>query len=256
MITSHRNPKVKFAQQLRKSRVRRETGFFLVEGEREIRRALQSGFEIAELFVTCEVDDVFLGLFESAQISVLRDDVFGKLVVRESGVRALAVAKNRVLTLGSLSLPNNPFVISLEKVEKPGNLGAVIRTADAVSASAVFLIDPVVDLFNPNVVRASLGTIFNVPVISVNRDEAVKFCRECRLNIVSTWPEGAEPYYDVDFCQPTNLVLGAEDTGLSDYWQEVSDRRIFLPMNGIADSLNLSVATGVLAYEALRQRIY
>ena len=255
MITSTQNPRVKFVRTLRKSSVRKKMMQFLVEGEREVERALLQGYELLEIFFVGELPKSFDSLIASDSKQPVSQEVFEKLVVRATGVNCIGIFRYRSQSLKNVITSENPCLIAVEGVEKPGNLGAVVRTADAIGADAVLVIDAMIDIYNPNVIRASLGTIFSVPTFSLGFDDVIELIRSLGLKVVSTWPLAEKRYADVDFKGPLLMAFGAEDTGLGDRWRSISDNCVAIPMRGLADSLNLSVAMGVVAFEAIRQRI-
>lgn len=180
--------------------------------------------------------------------------VYAKLARRDSteGIAALFVSKNR--TLEELKLGENPFVIVLESVEKPGNLGAVLRTADAAGAAAVLVCDPLTDLYNPNVIRASLGGIFTVPTVACTSEEAAEWLHANGFQILTAQLQDSRPYYDIDMVRPTAIAFGTEADGLTEFWRSISDGKVIIPMAGKLDSLNVSVSVAILAYEAVRQK--
>jgi RNA methyltransferase, TrmH family len=261
IITSLRNPRVKEAVALRDSRYRRKAGRMLVDGARELARAVRSGVTLCEAFVCdalCrgpEADDV-LGLLPKSGAAVYRvtPQVFEKLAfgARTDGV--LGVALPPSAELSRCRLPNRPLVAVLEGVEKPGNFGAVLRSADGAGVSALVAAAPRTDLFNPNVVRASLGTIFTVPVAEASAADALDWLRQHGLAMYAARIDASIPYTEADFARPCAILLGIEAEGLSDIWRGDDITGVRVPMLGMADSLNVSAAAAVLFYEALRQR--
>lgn len=250
MITSLQNSKVKEVVLLEtKSRERRARGLFVIEGRREFERAVASGFCVQELFVV-EGTPVPEG-FEAETVT---REVYEKMAYRESTEGLVAVMKTKEKTLSDLNLSASPLVIVLESVEKPGNLGAVLRSADAAGADAVIVCDPLTDLYNPNLIRASLGAAFSVPMIACSSEEAYRWLKEHGISILTAQLQDSELYYETDMVRPTAIVFGTEDRGLSDFWRERSDARIRIPMAGLMDSLNVSVSVAILTFEAVRQR--
>lgn len=240
MITSTQNARIKDLVELRsKSKERRSRGLFIVEGAREYERAVASGYETVELF--------------RKGIEV-NDRVYEKIACRGTTEGIVAIMKAKDRQLADLALNDCPLVIVLESVEKPGNLGAVLRTADAAGADAVIICDPLTDLYNPNLIRASLGAAFSVPVVACSSEEAYGFLNSKGIRILTAQLQDSELYYETDMRVPTAIVFGAEDTGLSDFWRERSDARIRIPMAGLMDSLNISVSAAILCFEAVRQR--
>ncbi len=261
-ITSPQNPKIKFAQSLRKPSVRRKENLFLIEGCREIRLAMQAGYRFHTLIVCCgddqpgdtEINDIAGILTGQAVIIETSKNVFGKLAYREGSGGLLAIAHQKKTTLSEIKPGTNPLVLVAESIEKPGNLGAMLRTADAAGVDAVIVCDSGTDIYNPNVVRSSLGTIFTVPVVCCSSGEAISWLKKMNIKIYATALTASRPYNTADFTSPSAIVSGAEATGVSLVWQENSDSNIIIPMFGKVDSMNVSVATSVVLYEALRQR--
>lgn len=260
-ITSLHNPRVKNALRLRDRRHREKQNRILIDGARELRRAIASGVRLAELFVCesrCTSDDaraILAGLDRlDAEVLRVTEPVFARLAFGERAEGLLGVAKPPRTSLDQLTLPPEPLVAVLERVEKPGNIGAVLRSADAAGVSAVIVADAGTDLFNPNAIRASLGTIFSMPVCEATTDETLTWLRRRRLAIFAARVDGSVPYTSVDYRGGAALVLGSEAAGLSDAWAADDIRAVRLPMLGIADSLNVSVTAAILFYEALRQR--
>ena len=260
-IRSLQNPRVKNAVRLRDRRHRSKQGKILIDGARELGRAIGAGVELLEIFVCealCGSSDAerLLGEIEDCDAEVIQvtEPVFAKLAFGDRAEGVLGVARTPSADLAELSLPENALVVVLEGVEKPGNLGAVLRSADAAGVSAVVLADPCCDLFNPNAIRASLGTIFTIPVASSGTDETLDWLAQQRLQVYGCRVDGAVPYTDVDFRRPAAIVLGSEARGLSDAWITELITPVRLPMLGVADSLNVSATVAVLVYEALRQR--
>lgn len=260
-ITSVRNPRVQAAYDLRERRERVRQGRILIDGVRELTRAVAAGIKLIEVFVCHELlaTDVAQALIEQlVEVSVPLVDVsphvFEKLAYGERTEGVLAVAEMPKASLDSLQLPDRPLVAVLEACEKPGNLGAVLRTADGAGLSAVIVADGRTDLFNPNVLRASLGTIFSVPVAVASAAEARSWLLGRGIRIVAAQVDAPQDYSAFDLTGPTAIVLGNEAYGLSDVWRTADVAAVRLPMLGIADSLNVSVTAAVLFYEALRQR--
>ena len=253
MITSKTNPKIKNLVRLQKASERREQNRILIEGRREIERAQQCGFEMEELYV-CESllhAPVNIG---AKYIETVSEEVFDKIAYREGSDGLLAVAKPKYKSLSEFKPRKDALIIVLETVEKPGNLGAVMRTADAAGVDAVIIADPATDLFNPNAIRASIGCIFSVPVYACSSEECIHWLKQNEITIYCTYLKASIDYLDADFTKASALVMGTEATGISDAWIEAADQNIIIPMNGIADSLNVSVTTAIVTFEAVRQR--
>lgn len=260
-ITSLQNPRLKQLVKLRDRRPRDEAGVFLVEGFREIRRALEKKIPLQELYFS---SDWFLGENEralieqaaaaGAQVFELSKDAFAKVAYRERPDGLLAVAPQWKRMLSELSLGLNPFLLVVEAIEKPGNLGTILRSADAAGVDGVIVCDPVTDLFNPNVVRSSTGVLFSVPVV-VSESKLVRaWLREQKIRIVATTPAAGPLHTEEDLRGPLAIVMGSEQYGLSEYWLKESDAQVRIPMAGQADSLNVAMATIITLFEAVRQR--
>lgn len=268
VISSAQNPKIKEALSLGyKSDVRREKGLFLVEGRRELERCLAAGFRARSIFRCPELigDEDFAGIERQASRNAdcrcfeIPQSLYSKITYRggTEGVVAVVEWKQRGLADLEEILKNagrSPLIVVLEAVEKPGNLGAVLRSADAAGADAVIVCDPLTDIYNPNLIRASVGAIFTVPTICCNSDDAIKFLKDKNIQILTAQLQDSNLYYDQDMTAPTAIVMGAESTGLSDKWREAADARIRIPMLGVEDSLNVSVSAAILLFEAVRQR--
>jgi RNA methyltransferase, TrmH family len=261
MITSPHNPRVKLAARLRDHRGRQKAGQILIDGVREISRAIAAGVPLREVYVctdlcgSTEARQLLEVLPTSgAEVLEVSEAVFARIAFGQRGEGVVAVADAPQRRLADIVLPQNPLVAVLEGVEKPGNLGAVLRSADAAGVSALVLADPRTDLFNPNAIRASLGTIFSLPVAAAAAEEVLVWLRGQRLQIVAARVEGSAVYTEIDYRRPTAIVLGSEAAGLGPLWSGEDVRPVRLPMLGIADSLNVSATAAVLFYEALRQR--
>lgn len=253
MITSKSNPKIKNVVKLQKSSERREQNRIIIEGRREIERAVACGFIVDTLFVCNDI------LKESVNIAAnyveeVTLEVFEKIAYREGSDGLLAVAIPKYADLKSFKPKKNPLIIVLETVEKPGNLGAIMRTADAAGVDAVIIADPRTDLYNPNAIRASIGTIFSVPLFACSSEECINWLRENNIKIYCTYLKASIDYLEADFRQGSAIVMGTEATGISDIWVDAADQNLIIPMNGIADSLNVSVTTAIVVFEAIRQR--
>jgi RNA methyltransferase, TrmH family len=254
-ITSPQNPKIKLAQKLFKSRGRQKEDLILIEGYSEITLAIESGVIIDTLFY-CPV----LGKNKKVEtiagdtILELGEDLFTKISYRDKPDGFIALARPKRLKLTDIKLSNNPLVIVLEKVEKPGNLGAILRSADAAGADAVILADPQTDIYQPNVVRASLGTIFSIQVATATNEDVLNWLKNNKIPSMAAIVGAKLNYTQTDMSRATALVVGTEHDGLSKFWQDRADKKITIPMAGKIDSLNASVSTAVILFEAVRQR--
>jgi len=260
-ITSQQNPRVKRAARLRDRRQRDKQGRILIDGARELARAIESGVRLVEVFACpslCQSEDarrVLGGLADcGAEVLDVSQAVFEKLAFGGRAEGVLGVAATPGTALSDLRLPENPLVAVLEGVEKPGNVGAVLRSADGAGLAAVIVADAGSDLYNPNAIRASLGTIFTLPVAAAGSAETLAWLRHQELAIYAARVDGSVAYTEVDYRRPAAIVLGSEAAGLSAAWPAEEVTSIRLPMLGQADSLNVSAAAAVLFYEARRQR--
>lgn len=254
LITSTQNPKIKHLLTLQqKSSERRKSGLFVVEGRRELENCLTAGYEVECVFA---LEGVQLPV--NLPLQAVSQNVYERIAYRGSTEGVVAVVRAKTLTLGDLnSLPSEsaaPLYVVLESVEKPGNLGAVLRSADAAKADAVIVCDPLTDLYNPNLIRASIGAVFTVPTVACSSEECIAFLKEHGIRILTAQLQDSHLYYDTDMRQPTALVMGTESTGLTQQWREAADAHIRIPMLGRLDSLNVSVSAAILLFEAVRQR--
>jgi RNA methyltransferase, TrmH family len=264
-ITSLQNPRVKQLVKLRDRRPRDEAGVFLVEGYREIRRALDREIKLHELYFS---PDWFLGENEQALLAEAADagaalfeltkETFAKVAYRERPDGLLAVAPQWHRTMDDLTalaaLSALPFFLVVEAIEKPGNLGTILRSADAAGCDAVIVCDPVTDLFNPNVVRASTGVLFSVPCFVAESAAVREWLRTYKIRAVATTPAAEQVYTEANLSGPLAIVMGSEQYGLSDFWLKAADETVRIPMAGQADSLNVAMATIITLFEAVRQR--
>lgn len=260
-ITSRQNSRVKNAVQLRIGRERQRRRQFIIDGAREISRAIAAGIRCVEAYICHELCD---SAESQSAINALRSthveafevtpDVFSKLAFGDRHDGLVVVAETPQRGLDELQLPSHPLVAVLEGIEKPGNLGAILRSADAAGVHAVIVADARTDLHNPNTIRASLGTVFRKNVCEATSAETIAWLQSNYLPIFTARPDAEKPYSEVDFRGGAAIVLGSEAEGLSDAWRGANITAVNLPMLGIADSLNVSTTAAVLFYEALRQR--
>jgi len=257
LITSTQNPKVKSLLALEKSRERRKQQLFIVEGVKEIKLALEAGYKIGNIFFCEEIispDEInFIHQQDKLLIPVSRE-VFDKIAIRESTGGVIAVAEQKIHELHQIQLGKNPLILVVEGVEKPGNLGAILRTADAAGVDAVIICDPQTDFYNPNVIRSSVGCVFTKQIASATSLETIDWLRKHKITIYCTYLKASQPYHQVDYTRPSAIVMGTEATGLSDEWVKNSDANIIIPMQGKIDSMNVSTSAAVVVFEACRQR--
>lgn len=259
LITSLQNQAIKNIVKLSKSKERKQQQLFVIEGARELSLALQNGYRIESVYVWREVFEKtkypqVLGEIAEEKVFDISQAVFEKVAYRENSDGLIALAKPKSHTLSDLHLSENPFVILLESVEKPGNLGAILRSADAAAVDAVVVCDPQTDLYNPNVVRSSVGGIFTVQTAVCSSEEAFEWLNVNKITSYAAELQAAEFYQNVDFRTASAIVMGTEADGLTDFWLNHATKRIKIPMRGKIDSLNVSVSTAVLTFEAMRQR--
>lgn len=260
-ITSLTNPRVKSLVRLRNRRERDSSGLFLIEGYRELRRAVSAGVALHEVY---HCPALFLGenepaLLEEAQQAgaatiELGADAFRKVSYRDRPEGLLGLAEQFETGLDGLQLPPFPLVLVVESIEKPGNLGTMLRTADAAGVDAVIVCDPTTDPFNPNVVRASLGCLFLVPLAVTSTGLAMGWLADQRIKAFAATPSATLAHWEADYRGATALVIGSEQFGLTDPWLQQADERVRIPMHGDIDSLNAATAAGVVLFEAVRQR--
>ncbi len=259
LISSLQNPSVKNLVKLTKARERKVQNLFVIEGARELSLALASDYFIEdvyvcrELFTSTRYPDVLDSIAEKRVIDITLG-VFEKVAYRTSSDGIIALARPKLHTLSDIHLSDNPFIIILESVEKPGNLGAILRSADAAAVDAVIICDMQTDIYNPNVVRSSVGGVFTVTTAVCSSQEAMDWLDENKIASYAAELEAAEWYHDIDYRGSTAIVMGTEADGLTDSWLNYATKRIKIPMMGKIDSLNVSVSTAVLTFEAMRQR--
>lgn len=257
-IESVQNPFIKSLVQLQeKAKARKQTGTFLIEGQREIELALKGGYEIETiLFLPEIISEKRLNelLNSETQLIEISKEVYQKLAYRDTTEGILAVAKTKSLSLDDLKLSKNPLILIAESLEKPGNLGAILRTADAANIDAVIIANPRTDLYNPNIVRSSVGCLFTRQIAIGTSEEIIAFLKENNINFYSATLQNSTEYHTQDYTKPTALVVGTEATGLTEIWRKESTSNIIIPMQGEIDSMNVSVAAAILLFEAKRQR--
>ena len=265
-ITSAQNQKIRTLLELQeKSKARRKEGLFVVEGRRELLHCIEAGYEPYTLFICREIlpdrelDDIIDAIAENfsgtmCQIIEIPQHLYDKVAYRGGTEGVIAEMRCKSLSLESLKMKENPLVVILESVEKPGNLGAVLRSADASGVDAVIVCDPLTDMYNPNLIRSSIGAIFTVPVATATSEETIQWLKTNGIKIYTAQLQDSEWYYDTDMKGGTAIVMGTEATGLTDIWRKAADAHIKIPMLGRLDSLNVSVSAAILMFEAVRQR--
>jgi TrmH family RNA methyltransferase len=255
-LSSAKNPRIKELLELKEnSHTRRNSGLFTVEGKRELQLCVKGGFEIESVFFHRDLVTV-------EEVKEIRcrggfsvtPQLYSKIAYREGTEGIIAIVRERKIRLSSFTLSATPLIIVLESVEKPGNLGAVLRTADAARADAVIICDPLTDLYNPNIIRSSTGAIFTTQTTTTSSADCYSWLKENNIAIITTELEASDFYHLSDLTKPAAIVMGSESDGLTSFWREKADMRIKIPMNGYVDSLNVSVTTAIICFEALRQR--
>lgn len=256
-VTSGQNPKIKELLALQeKSRERRKAGLFVVEGRRELSHCLAAGFIPDTIFICPDIftPDGEVIPPEGAKVFEVSREVYEKIAYRGGTEGIIAEIKYKERRLEDIVLGENPLVIVLESVEKPGNLGAVLRSADAAGADAVIICDPLTDLYNPNLIRSSIGSVFTRQVATATSEETIAWLKARGIKILTAQLQDSSLYYDTPMIGPTAIVMGTESTGLTGIWREAADQHIRIPMLGSLDSLNVSVSAAILLFEAVRQR--
>ena len=276
IISSTQNARIKRLLLLQqKSSERRRSGLFVVEGQRELNHCMEAGLDIEEVFVcpqlisTLSLPDgngiqPIKGKGQKWEVTEVAPNVYERIAYRGSTEGVVAVVRQQPLKLSDLSpltpqptpqKPDaSPLIVVLESVEKPGNIGAVLRSADAAGATAVIVCDPRTDLYNPNLIRASLGAFFTVPMVVCTSEECIRFLKDNGIAILTAQLQDSHLYYDTDMRRPVAIVMGTEADGLTTVWREAADAHIRIPMLGRLDSRNVSVSAAILLFEAVRQR--
>jgi len=261
IITSLTNTSVKKVVALRERKERDQTGLMIIEGVREVAQALKAGVELKEVYLCGELLEqkknrpiVQQVRRNNAAVIETNKEVFLKMAYGQRAEGILAVGRQPQKTLAQISFKNIPFLVIVERIEKPGNLGAILRGCDGAGVDGLIICDGQTDVYNPNVVRASLGTVFSVPVIQSDNKTALDFLKAKEIKIYTTRVDAQKIYTKANYRIPLALVLGSEEEGVSEFWKKHSHAAIKIPMLGVADSLNVSAAAAILVYEALRQR--
>lgn len=261
LITSLQNTRVKNLVKLRDRRARNQQGVFIAEGYRAISRAMEKDVIPQEVYFCSECflgenEDALLAQAQAngAKLFELSKHAFEKVAYRDRPEGLLAIIKQWNYTLDDLKLSDPPFLLIVESIEKPGNLGTILRSADAAGVDAVICCDSVTDLFNPNAVRSSTGVLFSMPTVSAGTDEVIEWIRSQGIRTAATTPHTDIVYTDTDLRGPLAIIMGSEQFGLSEKWLENCDTKVLIPMAGQADSLNVAMATLITLFEAVRQR--
>ena len=258
-ITSAQNAKIKTLLELQeKSKARRREGLFVVEGRRELLHCINAGYIPHTIFFCKDIlqENELQEISDAADCTFIEipKHLYEKVAYRGSTEGVIAELYCKENTLEDLTLTQNPLIVVLEAVEKPGNLGAVLRSADAAKADAVIVCDPLTDLYNPNLIRSSIGAIFTVPTVAASSQETIQWLKSNGIKIYTAQLQDSEWYYDTDMTKGTAIFMGTEATGLTDAWRKAADAHIKIPMLGKLDSLNVSVSAAILLFEAVKQR--
>lgn len=257
-ISSIQNPFIKSLVQLQeKAKTRKQTGTFLIEGKREIELAINGSYDLETILFLPELiseSEILKLVKQPVTLIEINKEVYQKLAYRDTTEGLIAIAKTKPLGLSELELSANPLILIAEAPEKPGNIGALLRTADAANLDAVIVANPKSDLYNPNIVRSSVGCLFTNQIAIGSTSEIISFLKARNINIFCATLQDSESYHTQDFTKPSALVVGTEATGLSDEWRKAATQNIIIPMQGAIDSMNVSVAAAILIFEAKRQR--
>ena len=256
-ISSIQNPFIKSLILLQeKSKARKQSGQFIIEGKREIELALKGGYQLDTILFLPEImDEKSISKFSSkTELIEISKEVYQKLAYRDTTEGIIGVARTKTLSLSDLKLSKTPLILVAEAPEKPGNIGAMLRTADAANIDTVLIANPKSDMYNPNIIRSSVGCLFTNQIATGTSQEIIDFLKENNINIYAATLQNSTSYHTQDYTTPTALVVGTEDTGLSDEWREAATQNIIIPMQGEIDSMNVSVAAAILLFEAKRQR--
>lgn len=261
-ITSVQNAYIKELVQLKeKSRLRKQTQTFLIEGLREIALAIQGNYTIQTILAATsivnneEIEKLVNGVNYPIEVIEISKDVYQKLALRESTEGILAVAKSKDLSLKSIKFKNkNPLILVAEAPEKPGNIGALLRTADAAGLDAVLLANPKTDIYNPNIIRSSIGCVFTTQIATGTTSEIISFLKEHNINLYAAALTASVEYQTIDYTKPSAIIVGTEATGLTNEWLQNTSKNIVIPMRGNIDSMNVSVSAAIILFEAVRQR--
>ena len=240
-----------------KAKERKKSGTFLIEGKREIELAVKGNYEIETVLFLSDLvseKEIVKLINNAVDVIEISKEVYQKLAYRDTTEGIIAVAKTKSLQLSELKLGENPLILVAEAIEKPGNLGAMLRTADAANLDAVIIANPKTDFYNPNIVRSSVGCLFTNQIASGSTEEVIAFLKENNIAIYSATLQNSTSYHTQDYTKPTALVVGTEATGLSEKWRDEATQNIIIPMQGEIDSMNVSVASAILIFEAKRQR--
>ncbi len=261
-ITSYQNPYIKDLLKLQeKSRERRKQGLFLVEGKREISLAIKGKYTIETFIVATEIfsndDKQLTTLINNNKCIEISKEIYQKLAYRNSTEGIIAIVKTKIFSLSNLKFASkNPLILVMEGIEKPGNIGAMLRTADAAKIDAVIITNSKTDIYNPNIIRSSIGCVFTNQIAVATSEEVISFLKEKNIAIYSATLQNSNKYYEENYTKASAIIVGTEATGLTNLWRTQATQNINIPMEGVIDSMNVSVAAAIVLFEAKRQRIH
>ena len=257
-IESTKNPHIKYLVKLKERRHRDAEGRFLIEGSKELSRALDAGIRLEQIlycpkFLRAE-GDMLLAECQALECLEVSSEAFEKLSFRQNPDGLIALASIQEKTLDDISLPPNALLLVIDGLEKPGNVGALLRTADAANVDAVFLTGKGTDIYNPNVIRSSVGSVFSRPILALDSGELISYLKAQQVKLVATSPSATRSYWDEDYLAATAIILGTEHDGLAHDWFNAAESKVIIPMSGMTDSLNVATSGALLLYEVMRQR--
>ena len=257
-IKSLQNSKIKHVLQIKgKSRTRKKNGLFFIEGKKELNLAIKNGYKIKTIYCNLELCGSLINSYADSKVEIITvsSKIYEKIAYRGSTEGLVAIAKSKSHLLNDIEIKNkNPLILVAESIEKPGNIGALIRTADAANVDALIIADPRTELYNPNVVRSSVGGIFTVQIAIAKSNEIIDFMKNRNIPIYSAILQKSIPYDELNYVKSCCIAVGTENKGLSYLWKKSSHKKIKIPMLGNLDSMNVSVAAGILLFEVCRQR--
>lgn len=254
-IESLQNQKIKTLVQLqKKSKTRNELNLMTIEGKQEIELAVQSGYELKQIYICKEIYQQNIN-YEASNVITISEKIYQKIAYRSSTEGIIAIAKPKEHDLNHLKFKNkNPLILIAEAPEKPGNIGALLRTADAANCDAIIIANPKTDIYNPNIIRSSVGTLFTNQIATGDTSEIIQFLKEKKISIYAATLQNSNSYLKENYTKATAIVVGTEATGLSDEWRKSATQNIIIPMQGKVDSMNVSVSAAIMIFEAVRQR--
>ncbi len=260
-ITSRQNPLIKHIRSLQeKSSLRKKEKLFIVEGKRELTLALKSGYQVDKIIFNPQIipfpqlQQTLRKYDFTGELIEVTPEVYSKIAYRQTTEGIIGLAHWKDHSLSNLKLRSNPLILIAENIEKPGNIGAMLRTADASGLDAFIIANPITDLYNPNIIRSSVGGIFTVQIGIASTQEIIDWLRQNKINLYSATLQNSTPYYTVDYTKPAAIAVGSEAQGLNPPFRQAAKQNIIIPMRGQLDSLNVSVSAAIIVFEAVRQR--